>query len=330
MRSCYESEVRFYRDDPRTVRIRWYFVPMDTPAHPNPGEFISADNDSDPKGDGELGEQWSAGRTWADGTGPPWARRGPPCGTAAEWREGLAAPPVPEPGMDRWGRSLCCPGAEPAPPVLWLVGADAPSPMTHGTIWPGRNGWGAAVAVAGPFTGPVRVTEGGVTFVRLQQGFSTQPPPGNWQRGFFSIGLPPGVHNYSLYFVARPRLSGPVCGVLSANAWPVRSAAGAYRWRQGGQELTVIAPAVAGWQLWEVHRGGGRLVLRHMGVVDRDIPDPVPNVGLQLHGLDMNAGGTENASAEVAELLVYPFVQSPGERAFNIDYLARRYGMELQ
>lgn len=98
LRSCYDCEMRFYTNAPDTVRVRWYFVPSNTPINPFPNSFVSTNWDSDPKPQTELGEAIEYGRSWYNGR-PPFLGRGDrPCGTAEQWARGVALPLTEEAG----------------------------------------------------------------------------------------------------------------------------------------------------------------------------------------------------------------------------------------
>jgi hypothetical protein len=108
LRSCYETDCRFFRDDPRPSRIRWFFVPEDTPYLPFGTIFDSNEWLDVPEGDIELGEVPGAPRTWADGT-PPFPVSGlRPCGTAEQFASGDALPPSPPVALNQFGGIACC------------------------------------------------------------------------------------------------------------------------------------------------------------------------------------------------------------------------------
>jgi hypothetical protein len=109
LRSCYETDMRFVAGDPRSIRVRWYFVDELTPFLPFETAFYSHNWDSDPKGwNDELGEVVGATRTYADGAPEGNAPGLVVCGTADQFANGLPsypATPIPTGGL---GTPLCC------------------------------------------------------------------------------------------------------------------------------------------------------------------------------------------------------------------------------
>lgn len=108
LRSCYETDCRFFRDDPRPSRIRWFFVPEDTPYLPFGTIFDSNEWLDVPEGDIELGEVPGAVRTWVDGSAPYPVLGLQPCGTADQFASGDALPPSPPVQLNQYGGILCC------------------------------------------------------------------------------------------------------------------------------------------------------------------------------------------------------------------------------
>jgi hypothetical protein len=127
--------VRFFRDDPRTTTVRWFFVPEDRPFLPPGNNFVSGTWDSDPKPSYYLGPQPDLPTAWADGSGDP-GFNGHICGTDEQWRFGEALPPVVPTLTDPAGFPLCCQFPFMLDMLLWLrpqslgnYGDDSPIPL---------------------------------------------------------------------------------------------------------------------------------------------------------------------------------------------------------
>ena len=115
LRSCYETDMRFFTDDTRTTRVQWYFVDDPGNVLPFPTAFYSRNwDDLRPDTDPVLGEQPGASRPWRDGTPQfPVAAGSDACGTAAQFLDG-EADPGPPPPVNVYGGPACCPlPAEP-------------------------------------------------------------------------------------------------------------------------------------------------------------------------------------------------------------------------
>lgn len=110
MRSCYSTFMRFYDDPTLLTRVRYYFVPPDTPFVPYPNPFVSSNWDYNQDGYSGKGEVWPPKRTWASGAkvGDALAIAGEVCGDAEQWHNGLAAPPAVPVAVDLFGTPLCC------------------------------------------------------------------------------------------------------------------------------------------------------------------------------------------------------------------------------
>jgi len=117
LRSCYESEMRFFRDSEQKTKVFWYFVPEDRKAIPFEHDFYSRIYDEEPQEEiGELQEP----RKWIGGQPPcPEAGKGL-CGSEDQWQRG-ASIDDPTPGF--WpGTDLprCC-----EPPFIGSCGGVA-------------------------------------------------------------------------------------------------------------------------------------------------------------------------------------------------------------
>lgn len=119
LRSCYETEVRFYRDIPDTCRVRWSYVPEGTPFVPYPNSWVSSNWDSDPKPLFDIGELPEYGKPWVDGLPIGTLPQIHVCGTREQWSIGMPRPPAVPVAVDADGVPLCC-GA-PAPLVFFCL-----------------------------------------------------------------------------------------------------------------------------------------------------------------------------------------------------------------
>jgi microcystin-dependent protein len=118
LRSAYETDVRFWSDSSRTVRIRWYRVANNTPVLPFPTIFSSYVWDNE-NGRGPLsihgtplqGEQLGEDRPFDTGTAPtPPQTARQPCGTADQWRGDLLVARDAPLEVDDDGNPRCCTG----------------------------------------------------------------------------------------------------------------------------------------------------------------------------------------------------------------------------
>lgn len=109
LRNCYDVDMQFDQDANVIARVRWYFVPDDTPFFPGPQKFGSQYlqwRDFDPGG---IGERWDSVRKRNDGT-VPWPIQPPSLceHTPIEWFDEGApsdAPPLPRTPL---GQAACC------------------------------------------------------------------------------------------------------------------------------------------------------------------------------------------------------------------------------
>ncbi len=109
LRSCYEAKMQFFKDDPSTKKVVWYFVPKDRPCLPFATVFASRIYDRKEEPQLPIGELY-APVPWRGGQAPgPVAICGN-CGDAAKWLEGVSIhDPLPEvfPGTNV--PKCCCP-----------------------------------------------------------------------------------------------------------------------------------------------------------------------------------------------------------------------------
>lgn len=109
LRSCYTTTARFFRNSDAETQIRYYFTAPDAPFVPNSGPFDSRNWESDPKGEGHLGEVVGAPREWCNGEPPGVFAPGYHlCGTAEQWSNGDALPPETPVELDGQGIPVCC------------------------------------------------------------------------------------------------------------------------------------------------------------------------------------------------------------------------------
>ena len=88
VRSCYETKMRFWQDSPRSVKVRWYFVPPGTPTLGFPSVFGSLNWENEETPRDSPGEVLGAPRPWSNGEycGPLSA--GIPFGSRDAWMGG--------------------------------------------------------------------------------------------------------------------------------------------------------------------------------------------------------------------------------------------------
>jgi pimeloyl-ACP methyl ester carboxylesterase len=110
LRVCYSTLMRFYRDDPRTVLVHWYFCEPGAQALPVSTVFSSHQWDEEHAGYSQetLGEVWGAPRTIRDGSRIGNALGVNYCGSPDQWLRGQPLPPVPEIAVNAWDTPLCC------------------------------------------------------------------------------------------------------------------------------------------------------------------------------------------------------------------------------
>lgn len=115
LRTAYQTEMRFFRDDPRTTTVRWYRCKPGALPLPFSTPFRSLNNVEPDLADvqQELGEQLGAPRVWVDGSYGGTATGQGYCGTADQWHDGQPLPPDVPVERDSAGTPLCCPRIEP-------------------------------------------------------------------------------------------------------------------------------------------------------------------------------------------------------------------------
>lgn len=97
LRSCYEAPVQFYTNPGSPLNaVRWFFTPPGTPVYPGPSIFTSpvwfANSGIPELPIGEFSERLVA---WQNGLPPPVTFTYRPIGNAADFVNGVAAPPNP-------------------------------------------------------------------------------------------------------------------------------------------------------------------------------------------------------------------------------------------
>src|SRR5207249_4742156 len=100
--------MRFYRDDPRTCRVRWFFVSPRSPFVSFANSSVSSNWDSDPKGLDGIGEVSAEPHPWSHGRPPAVFQEGIFCGTREQWSQGQPLPPAIPTPVDADGVPLCC------------------------------------------------------------------------------------------------------------------------------------------------------------------------------------------------------------------------------
>jgi len=103
LRSCYDVDMSFYRDNPALLkRVRWSFVPDTTPTLPFAHPFTARNWDLKDPTWPALGEQ-RAPRPYYNGTPPDTPARAGLCGTVDQWQNGALStdtPPGTWPGTE--------------------------------------------------------------------------------------------------------------------------------------------------------------------------------------------------------------------------------------
>jgi hypothetical protein len=123
LRSCYETDMAFFPAAlGTTVRVRWYFAPDGAQPLPFPTRFASGNWASSKlfpwPGPGEV---QGASRPWRSGATLPEALGQVPCGSAGQFLNGTAFPPVVEPRLPD-GLPTCCFGPRPVGVLGLIVG----------------------------------------------------------------------------------------------------------------------------------------------------------------------------------------------------------------
>lgn len=109
LRSCYEVDMQFDQDAQIIRRVRWYFVPEDTPSFPAPQKFGSQNwqwRGFEPLG---IGERWDSDRPWRDGS-IPWPIKPPRLceHVPVEWFDEGCPSNAPPLQLTPLGQATCC------------------------------------------------------------------------------------------------------------------------------------------------------------------------------------------------------------------------------
>lgn len=113
VRSCYTTTMRFFRDDPLEIKVRWFFADEEADVFPHHHLFGSGNWASDRFNWPGPGEVLDAPRPWADGAAPDGLIGDHFCGPLVSYIEGDVYPGRPLNGLPD-GRCACC---VPLPPV---------------------------------------------------------------------------------------------------------------------------------------------------------------------------------------------------------------------
>lgn len=149
-RAAYTANVRFYNDDARTTKIRWYRVPADRPVFPYPHLFNSAnwDEDNEDPRSGYvkgtlfgLGEQMDNDRPYDGGA----ERAAPPrgdhvCGDREAWTGGLLMEHDGLGVLNPMGWLRCCQPRQEDGLQVWLDANDVRGGDFDPVVkWPDRS-----------------------------------------------------------------------------------------------------------------------------------------------------------------------------------------------
>lgn len=110
LRSCYSTQFRFFSDRLDVLSdVAWYFCepgakPLPFPTIFGSNQWCNFQKEPTPI----LGEVIGAPRPWRDGSPPPLALTGLPCGTAADFAAGNPSPPLVPIVPVVWGVPPCC------------------------------------------------------------------------------------------------------------------------------------------------------------------------------------------------------------------------------
>lgn len=107
-RFAYVRECKFFRDDPRTVRIRWYRALPDAKFFPGVHRFSQLSWYSRPWEATGAGETDDPPLKWSNGFTPPSATGRIPFGSLEEFRDGCKFDALNVTARDVWGIAIAC------------------------------------------------------------------------------------------------------------------------------------------------------------------------------------------------------------------------------
>lgn len=139
-RTCGFAMIRFWRNSPLAVRVRWYRAPPGAKVFPGRHMFGLGYWDMDRLEWPGLGQIEPPALKYDTGWTPPTAHGLHVCGRPQDYLDGLditaAGPPV---RYDRWGIPTCCPGAG-APVPDWPVASAGSLALSFGHLPDVGNG----------------------------------------------------------------------------------------------------------------------------------------------------------------------------------------------
>jgi len=117
LRSCYRTQMRFYPNRPDVLTdVVWSRVPDGTPFVPFFNPFGSAIWDDPHEAlDTSLGEVWQTPISWYNGRPVATWPAAMPCGSAADWADGITYPPSPLQPIPPGYVPTCCTSTPPPP-----------------------------------------------------------------------------------------------------------------------------------------------------------------------------------------------------------------------
>jgi len=109
LRSCYSTDVYWFRDDTAHVgTIRWYFAPEGAKCLPFPTVFASRNWDDEFTPKKGVGEVYGAKRPWRNGETPAGVDGQKPCGKREDYEKGVVYDPTRNVIRNADGISSCC------------------------------------------------------------------------------------------------------------------------------------------------------------------------------------------------------------------------------
>lgn len=332
LRSCYETEVQFYSNDPRTATIRWYFVPEGTPYLPYPTVFSSRVWDEDHLGWDGVGEVYGAIRTYDKGGSPPLvAQAGQlPCGSPQQWAQGQPNAPTTPVRLDANGNPLCCSGMPTqGNPLVWWK-ADAITGIASGgavNLWPDSTGNGHDLENGDSLNAPTYFKSGHAPpLVKFAPSFNLVVymtcNPVTWTGDFtlYCVALTPGGGN-NLGWLLGNLVNPPVQGVYFDGA--------TLQYNFGtGLSLALPDSLSGGLELWQIRvQGQDVRFQRNVRTLQENV---VPGIaGPAISAMTVLADGLVRPGAVVyyGEVILLPFATNADQETYWNQYLLSKWAI---
>lgn len=331
--------MRFYSQDERTCRVRWYRVPRGTPWVPYRNSFVSSNWDSDPDEIKPIGEVRWAPRTYYHGAPPAAFSRDHVCGTPDQWLHGQPFPPGEPVQVNDQGVPLCC-GEAPAEEeevsvpadlrddlALWLRPEELPDYSEGAAIylWEAappttRPGWPDSLITAPRFVIDAATAQPG--------GFFTRSPQRALRTDLSLEG------DLTAYLIGRPSSASPGANrpgpsLFDAEGGDTLAVQGTrYFIRIGGDtrvSATTLAPGES--HVWTFRRSGSTVTIAQDGAtVVTEHGLPAGPIHLRHWGATM-AVPLNALACWMPEVLVFSRALTADEDARVREYLAGKYGV---